>query len=118
MKTLRWTSAFSFFAMSAVAAPTVPIDQAAAVAQAHLRERGLEGSRFVSSLVLERESLGRGKHYWYARWSETVKLEGQKTEVGLRINMDGSLVRLIEGPSSKPKHHRSRADRPSILDLK
>ena len=94
------------------------VDQAAAVAQQHLKERGLDGSRYVNSLILEKAALGSGSQYWYARWSESVKLEDRKTEVGVRINMDGSVVRLVEGPSSKPKHHRTRADRPSILDLK
>ena len=118
MKSIRLVIALSLLSTCAIAAPSMKIDQAASAAQEHLRERGLDGKLFVSSLILERGSLGRGTQYWYARWSDSVKLEDRKTEIGLRINMDGSLVRMIEGPSSKPKHHRSRADRPSILDLK
>jgi hypothetical protein len=119
MKTLRFVTVFLLLAVtSALGAPSMTVDKAASVAQQHLKERGLADSRFVSSLILERTSIGRGEQYWYARWSESVKLEEQKTEIGLRINMDGSLVRMVEGPGSKPKPHRARNDRPSILDLK
>ena len=72
----------------------------------------------VMSITLDRDSLRGKERYWYARWSENVKLEERKTELGLRINMDGSIVRMVEGPASQPKNYRTRSDRPSILDLK
>ena len=108
-------------ATAAAAAPSLPIDQAAALAQAHLRERGLNGRVYVTSLGLEIESLGRRVPYWYARWSQSVAGEDKKRETGLRINMDGSLVRIVEMPNASRealRNHRTRSDRPSILDLK
>lgn len=119
MKQLPLVITFSLFLLSsALAVPFLSVDQAANVAQQHLKERGLAGDRYVTSLVLEKDSVARGERYWYARWSESVKLEERKKELGVRINMDGSLVRIIEGPAAQPKNYRTRSDRPSILDLK
>ncbi len=115
------------FAIVAVAAsafaapPALPIDQAAALAQGDLRERGLSGQLYVASIGLELESLGRRVPYWYARWSQSIAGEEKKRETGLRINMDGSLVRMVETPNASREaltNHRTRSDRPSILDLK
>lgn len=105
-------------ASSVLATPTLSVQQAADLAQQHLKERGLSARRYITSLALEKEAGRRGERYWYARWSESVKLEEKKTELGLRINMDGSLVRVVEGPAAPPKNYRTRSDRPSILDLK
>ena len=119
MKPLRLAIVAAVLSASSVlATPTLSVGQAAALAQQHLKERGLAGSRYVTSLALEKESGRRGERYWYARWSERVKLEEKQTELGLRINMDGSLVRVVEGPAEPPKSYRTRSDRPSILDLK
>lgn len=97
--------------------PRLQVDQAASLAQAHLKERGLESRVFVRALTLESTTVTSGKGYWYARWSEVVEGE-EKKEVGLRINMDGSLVRVVENPAKKYKDHRARTSRPSVLDLK
>jgi hypothetical protein len=102
---------------SATPGPRLRVDQAASLAQAHLKERGLDGRVFVSALTLESTAVARGKAYWYARWSDAVAGE-EKKEVGLRINMDGSLVRVVENPAKKYKDHRARTSRPSVLDLK
>ena len=118
MKPLHLVLAVLALTASALAAPSLRIDQAATIAEKHLKERGLDGSRFVTSLSLDRDSLRSKERYWYARWSENVKLEERKTELGIRINMDGSIVRMVEGPASQPKNYRTRSDRPSILDLK
>jgi len=119
MKPLRLTIvALLLSASSVLAAPTLSVQQAAELAQQHLRERGLAGSRYITSLALEKEAGKRGEHYWYARWSEGVRIEQKQTELGLRINMDGSLVHVVEGPAAPPKHYRTRSNRPSILDLK
>ena len=118
MKPLSIFLALFAFTVSAFAVPSLRIDQAATIAQQHLKDRGLDGSRYVMSITLDRDSLRGKERYWYARWSENVKLEERKTELGLRINMDGSIVRMVEGPASQPKNYRTRSDRPSILDLK
>ena len=99
--------------------PKLPVERAAALAQQHLKERGLDDRVFVRALLLETTTVARGQKYWYARWSESVVAgDEQKKEVGLRINMDGSLVRVVESPSKKYADHRTRATRPSVLDLK
>lgn len=98
--------------------PRVAVDQAATLAQQHLKERGLQDRIFVSALVLESTTVTRGQKYWYARWSESVIGDEQKKEVGLRINMDGTVVRVVQSPAKKYTDHRARADRPSVLDLK
>ena len=122
MKTLCPLVAAALLSGSVAAAPpALPIDQAAWLAKEHLRERGLSGQVHVTSLALEIESLGRRVPYWYARWSQSVAGAEKKRELGLRINMDGSLVRIIEAPNASRealRNHRTRSDRPSILDLK
>ena len=120
MKTLHLGSALFLAALpiSLHAAPAVSVEQAAAIAQAQLKERGLTDRVFVTSLALEKDGLARGDRYWYARWSANLPLEERKTELGVRINMDGSVVRVVENPQSYPQDHRSRSNRPSILDLK
>ena len=116
---LAAAAAFIIAAASAGAAPgpRLRVDQAASLAQAHLKERGLEGRVFVSALTLESTAITRGKTYWYARWSDAVA-GGEKREVGLRIHMDGSVARVVENPAKKYKDHRARPNRPSVLDLK
>lgn len=101
----------------AATGPRVSVDQAAGLAQGHLKERGLDGRVFVKALVLESTTVARGQTFWYARWSESVTTDDKK-EVGLRINMDGSLVRVLENKAKKYKDHRARTSRPSVLDLK
>ncbi len=122
MKTLRLLALIALLgSTAAVAAPSLPIDRAAALAQAHLRERGLEGQVYVTSLALEIEALARRTPYWYARWSQSIAGDEKKRELGLRINMDGSFVRIVEAPNASRealRNHRTRSDRPSILDLK
>ncbi len=106
------------FTVEAAPAPSVQVAQAATMAQQHLKERGLDDRIFIRALVLEAATVGRGERYWYARWSQNVTIEEEKKEVGLRINMDGTVVRVVENPSKKYTDHRSRSNRPSILDLK
>ena len=103
--------------MVAAPGPQLPLTQAARLAQEHLKERGLDNRVFISALMLESTAVARGRQYWYARWSQEVKAD-EKTEVGLRINMDGSLVRVLESKTKKYKDHRARTSRPSVLDLK
>jgi hypothetical protein len=119
MKPLRIAIAFALVTtFPLLAAPALSVEQAATLAQQHLKERGFGGSRYISSLALEKGSVTQGDRYWYARWSESVKLEEKQTELGIRINMDGTVVRVVEGPPAQPKNYRTRSDRPSILDLK
>ena len=104
----------------AQAAPVIPIDQAAAIAQKELKSRGLDSQIFVTSIGLTADGMANSEKYWYVRWSEAIKGEERKKEVGMKIKMDGTIVRLVEGPDGTEalRNHRTRSDRPSILDLK
>jgi hypothetical protein len=85
------------------APPPLPIDQALKLAQEHLSSRGLAGQHYIGSLTIESSALTGGKTYWFARWVPSIPNQ-KSSESGLRINMDGSLVRLTTG---------SRSDRPA-----
>jgi hypothetical protein len=78
------------------APPALGIEQALKLAADHLTERGLSAEHYIASLTLEDSTISGGERYWYARWEPLVKLD-QKAETGLRINMDGSIVRLVSG---------------------
>lgn len=89
------------FALAAVdaappARPAVGIDQALKLALDHLTERGLAADHYIGSLTLEDSTLSGGERFWYARWIPSIRLE-DKSENGLRINMDGSMARLTSG---------------------
>ncbi len=93
--------ALTSLSVCAAEKPVIPIDAALKTAMTHLAERGLADQHFIGSLTLEDTSIMGGKQYWFARWSPSIKLEG-RTESGLRINMDGSLVRITARPLGKP----------------
>src|SRR5262249_51839102 len=111
--------AFLTAATLAQAVPQVTIDQAAALAQKDLKDRGLDSKIYVQSLHLDREAIVSKGLHWTAIWSEGIPGENRKKEVGMRINMDGTTVHLVEGPGSAEalRNPMTRADRPSIVDL-
>lgn len=88
--------AFTSLAVLEAAPPALAIDQALKLAQEHLAGRGLAGEHFISSLTLESFTITGRERYWFARWEPSIRLD-QKSETGLRINLDGSLVRLTSG---------------------
>ncbi len=88
--------ALTSLAVLEAAPPALAIDQALKLAQEHLTGRGLAGEHFISSLTLEDSTVTGGEKYWFARWSPSIRLD-DKSETGLRINLDGSLVRLTSG---------------------
>lgn len=98
MKLPLLLAALAFATLPALEAapPAIPIDQALKLAQDHLASRGLAGQHYIGSLTLEDSTLTGGKKYWFARWVPSIPDE-KKAESGLRINMDGSLVRLMVG---------------------
>lgn len=131
MKTLPMIAALLAAPMFAWAAPKLSAEQAAKLAQAHLKERGIAGQVFIRSITLEGDSQGNGG-YWTVKWSGEIAMDNEKKETGLQVSMDGSLARLVKGPSNRNpvtgefdpngstglSNPRTRADRPSILDLK
>jgi hypothetical protein len=104
----------------AQAVPTLSVDKAASLAQKELVGRGLADHVYVLSLVMRLDGALNKDWYWYASWSESIPGDNRTKEVGMRINMDGSTIRVVEGPGSVDalRNPRTRSDRPSILDLK
>jgi hypothetical protein len=90
------------------------------VAQQYLKEQGMADKYYISALTLESTDMRRASFRWYARWSESVQLSEDRRELGVQIDMDGTLARVVEGREGRAglQNHRTRSDRPSILDLK
>jgi hypothetical protein len=74
-------------------APAINIEGAMKIAQNYLKGASPSDPRSLVALSLERPSM-TGAAYWYARWSAPIVGAG-KPEVGLRIDMDGSLTKVI-----------------------
>jgi|GEM_PF-5672161 len=124
----------SAFTFSAVADnPPVSIEKALKIANEYIKENKREGI-FIKSLSLDPTSFTRNQFVWAAMWSAPIVLEGGKRETGVEIAADGTVARYVEkvGSSSNStpgsvgvpadraalQNHRTRSDRPSILDLK
>jgi hypothetical protein len=113
------------------AAPPLSIDKALKIANEYLKENDRSDTS-ISGINLEKTSLGGGKFVWAVRWETPVLLTDTKRETGLEIAMDGSYARYTEKIANKNtpasvgvpadraalSNHRTRSDRPSILDLK
>jgi hypothetical protein len=131
MKSIALAAALSFVAIETLAAPQLSVDQALKIANSYLKEMGRSGTSIVG-INLENTALSGGKTVWAVRWDTPVVLSETKRETGLEISMDGSYARYTErmananSPSSAGvpadrealRNHRTRSDRPSILDLK
>ena len=86
---------FAFTTHAADKAPALPIEGALKIAQDYLK--GKDGARVIVALTLESATL-RGETYWYAKWSSPI-LGGDKPELGLRIEMNGDLTKIVGGGS-------------------
>jgi hypothetical protein len=73
--------------------PALNIEAALKIAQDYLKSAAPSEPRFISSLSLENPTV-TGRSYWYARWSSPI-INGAKGQVGLRIDMDGSLTKIV-----------------------
>jgi hypothetical protein len=77
--------------------PALDIDRAVAIAQGSLEERDLASKLYIESVQLEISSLVKGYPYWMIRWSEKIPAETpKKTEIGMKVYMDGRATRIIE----------------------
>jgi hypothetical protein len=88
--------ALALSSLSALAddkAPSLPIDQALKIAQDHLQKEAPD--RSVVGLTLEQATFHSS--YWYAKWSSPID-DGPRKEIGLRIDMDGTVTRFVTGP--------------------
>lgn len=99
MKSHRLLPLILALAVSSVSAhaadnvPALPIGQALQIAQEHLQKGGVE--RAIVGLVLEQGTFH--STYWFAKWSAPID-DGPKKEIGLRIDMDGTITRFVTGP--------------------
>jgi hypothetical protein len=126
---LALTAAFGFTV--AHAAPPLSIDKALKIANEYLKENGRSDTA-ITSITLTQTSITGGNVVWAIRWETPVLLSDTKRETGLEIGMDGSTARYTEKIANKNtpasvgipadraalSNHRTRSDRPSILDLK
>ncbi|MEQ1859816.1 MAG: hypothetical protein ABMA13_07770 [Chthoniobacteraceae bacterium] len=112
------------FTSVALAAPQLPVDQAAKIATDYLKENDRSGT-WITSITFDAK-------VWSVKWNAPVNLSDTKRETGLEIAMDGSIARYTEQVSNvnapgvvgvpadraRLQNHRTRADRPSILGMK
>ncbi len=95
---------------SADDAPQLDVVRAAKIATDYLAHFG-QDRPYIDSLTLERAALLSGRRAWVARWSTPIFADGKK-EVGLRINLDGTLRILVqENPSKTPRRAVFGVDR-------
>ena len=74
-------------------APALNIEAALKIAQDYLKSAAPSDPRFLAALSIERPTV-TGAPYWYARWSSPI-VGGSKSEIGLRIDMDGTLTKVV-----------------------
>jgi hypothetical protein len=128
----RFAILLAFTAATACAEPQLPIEKAIKIANNYLKENGRKDT-FVKSISLDPTSLAKNQYVWAAMWGAPVPLEDMKRESGIEIQMDGTVSRYVEKTGSSKNtpgtvgvpadreallNHRTRSDRPSILDLK
>lgn len=130
MKTLSIAFAGLIGVIGAHAAPQLSIDQALKVANSYLKESG-RTDVWISAIVLEKPAAA-GSEIWSIKWSAPVVIDDTKRETGLEVAMDGSIARYTEKvananspavvgvPADRAplSNHRTRTQRPSVLDLK
>jgi hypothetical protein len=89
--------------------PALDAARAARLATDYLAQLGPNAPHIVS-LTLEKSGIVRGKTSWVARWSRTVEVNGDR-ELGLRVNLDGTTVRLVEDKSSSGRPRANSINR-------
>ena len=116
--------------LALLAEPAVSAERAAKIANDTLEERELAGQYWITGLTLEATSLAKKQSVWVVRWNAPISLDGAKRETGLEIGMDGTYARYVDKTAVTPatagipasraalSNHRTRSDRPSILDMK
>ena len=85
--------AFAFTTYAADKAPALPIEGALKIAQDYVKEKG--EPRAIVALTLENVTL-RGETYWFAKWASPI-LGGERPELGLRIDMNGEVTKVVSG---------------------
>jgi hypothetical protein len=130
MKTLLLILALSLASNThPVAAAPLEIEKAIRIARDHLKQTGLASQVSIASATLEAPASQNSAPAWVIRWSAPLEVEGSQREIGLQVAMDGSSARLVERvvrtgsgyvPANRAElsNHRTRTNRPSILNLK
>ena len=85
--------AFAFTTHAADKALALPIEGALKIAQEYLK--GKPEPRAIVALTLENVTL-RGETYWFAKWASPI-LGGERPELGLRIDMNGEITKIVGG---------------------
>ena len=85
--------AFCFTTHAADKAPVLPIEGALKIAQDYLK--GKAESRVIMALTLENVTL-RGETCWFVKWASPI-LGGERPELGLRIDMNGEVTKVVSG---------------------
>ena len=89
--------AFGALSISSFAADRpqgLSIEDALKIAENYLRSANPSEPRSIVALTLETTTV-RGASYWYAKWSGPILSGDSKPELGLRIDMDGSLTKVV-----------------------
>jgi hypothetical protein len=102
-----WTGIGTAAAADKTAA--LPIDQAVKIAQDYLQAHNATDHQIIA-VSLEAASLG--KLYWYAHWQPAIS-DGQKKQIGLRIDMDGTATVFVTGGSGNGNSANGGYDTPA-----
>jgi hypothetical protein len=86
----------------AAAAPALSFEAAVKIVQDYIKEQG--GQRVIVAMTLEQQTL-RGKQFWYVKWASPVQ-GGTNPEIGLQIEMNGELSKVVSSPGEAPKGQR------------
>ena len=73
--------------------PALNYEGALKIAQDYLKGVSPSDPRSIVALTLEKPTI-TGAPYWYARWSSPI-VGATKAEIGLRIDMTGSLTKVM-----------------------
>lgn len=83
------------------APPPVSAREAIAIAEKDLADRGLDKKLYVVSVTLERASMLNSRAHWFVKWSESIPASNPRNrEVGVKVNMDRTAVRLVKEPGA------------------
>jgi hypothetical protein len=86
---------------AADAPPPVSAGQAVTIAEESLANRGLDKEIYIQSVTLERATILKARSYWFVKWSHSLPASNPKNrEIGVKVNMDGSAVRLVKEPGA------------------
>ena len=70
--------------------------QAVDIAQEQLDLRGLQSSIQIESVVLQAATVLGSTRVWTVLWSRSVSADSGKLEVGVEVDMNGRVVRLVK----------------------